>query len=146
MMSHAATGRNASEDILPEEPDDLHTLYIKSNPRQPDENVHIAVTPSPSMLTSVNTTSFAVSGTVWRPKIPHLPPAGSSLCHRFSLKARALTRTTTASGIHLRCEKRIEVINTNTNFQLHQHAVTASKLLFAVRVSTARKNISVQRG
>lgn len=52
-------------------------------------------------LTSVTTISVALFGTVWRPKSPHRPPAGSSLCHRLFSTARALTRTTTASGTHL---------------------------------------------
>lgn len=49
---------------------------------------------SSRLITSVTTTSVALAGTVCRPKTPHRPPAGSSLCQRLFSTARALTRTT----------------------------------------------------
>mmetsp|Transcript_9416 Transcript_9416/g.29276 ORF Transcript_9416/g.29276 Transcript_9416/m.29276 type:complete len:340 (+) Transcript_9416:403-1422(+) len=46
---------------------------------------------------SVSTTSFASSGTAWRPKSPHSPPAGSTRMWRFVATDRIFRRTVAAA-------------------------------------------------
>lgn len=51
---------------------------------------------------------------MWRPNIPHRPPAGSNRCHRLFSRARDLTRTMTASGM-LRVESSQHKTDTSEN-------------------------------